>query len=119
MSADSNEYGLDVEPEGFPVGEVLAVALVIFGTIAIAVGVLFQIFNKGVQTADFEAAVEYVAYPEIQSANSEATRKLSQFEVIDDSAGVYRIPIDSAIDLLIQERGASVGARTNEIPAGQ
>lgn len=113
---DAQEYGMAVEPEGVPVHKIFTAGFVIFGTIAIAVVALFQIYNRGVQTTTFDAAEAYVAYPEIQDANTAGMRKITQFEVVDDAGGVYRIPVDRAMQMVVDERRAAGVPPTSEMP---
>ncbi len=105
-----------VEPEGVPVQQIFTAGFVIFGTIAVVVVALFQIYNRGVQTTSFDVAVDYVAYPEIEDANTAGMRKITQFEVVDDAAGVYRLPVDRAMQIVVDQRRELGAATTSEMP---
>jgi hypothetical protein len=119
MSMDPNEYGMAVEPEGVPVHKILAAGVTIFGTIAIAVIFLFPIYNRGVQQASFDASVETVAYPAIRDAEMASERRITQFEVLDQTAGVYQLPVDVAMELLVEERRAVGAPVSDELPDSQ
>lgn len=112
----SDSYGLSAEPENVPVHQIFLTGAVIFGSIAIAVIVLFQIYNKGVQTASFEAASEYVAYPQIRDGQVAGMRKITQYEVVDQAGGVYAIPIERAMELVVADRAGQSAAATTALP---
>lgn len=96
-----------VEPEGVAVSGIFSAGFVIFGTIAVAVIFLFQIYNKGVQTAAFDAGAQTVAFPAVCEAEVAGTRKITQFEVVDEAAGIYRIPVERAMQLMVDEQSGS------------
>ncbi len=112
----SDSYGLAAEPEDVPVHQIFLTGAVIFGSIAVAVIVLFQIYNKGVQTASLEAAAEYVAFPQIRDGEVAGMRKITQYEVVDQAAGVYAIPIERAMEIVAAERAAQGDAPTMALP---
>lgn len=112
---DAQDYGMAVEPEGVPAGKIFSAGLIIFGTVTVAVITLFQIYSKGVQTASFEAADLYVAYPAIRDAQVEGMRKITQYEVLDEAEGRYRIPIDRAMELLVNERSTMTIEASSEV----
>jgi hypothetical protein len=117
MSEEGHDYGMAVEPEGVAVGGILTAGFVIFGTIAIAVVFLFQIYNKGVQSAAFDAGEQTVAFPAAREAEVAGTRKITQFEVIDEAAGIYRIPVEHAMQLIIEEQAGANRVVSGELPA--
>jgi hypothetical protein len=49
-------------------------------------------------------------YPELREAMASAAGRLTQFGVVDQAQGVYRIPIDRAIDLMVNEQFQNGGA---------
>ena len=119
MSMGEHEYGLAAEPEGVPVAGILGAGFTIFGTIAIAVIFLFPIYNRSVQQAAADASAGSVAFPAIRNAEMAAERRITQFEVIDEAAGVYRIPVETAMELLVAERQSNGAQTSAELPAKQ
>lgn len=46
---------------------------------------------------------EWAGPPAVRLARAEAVRVLSQYEVVDEDAGTYRIPIERAMKLEVEE----------------
>ena len=73
-----------------------------FITVAfVIVGTIFWI-KKEHQSVMDEVSLESVPR-ELRQAEANADRKLTQYGQIDQEEGVYRVPIDRAIDLIMEE----------------
>lgn len=96
------EREMGVAEEGIPTGQILAIALSISVAVAILVVLLFQWTNLTTSSIR-EATVDPEDYTEIRQVEADAARKLSRYEVVDEEAGTYRIPIDRAMDLIVNE----------------
>lgn len=116
MSAEGHKYGMAVEGEDVSVRKVFVAGLIVFGSIALVIPFLFQIVNRSVQQTNFEAAATYDSFPAIRESEMDGMRMISQYEVVDADSGVYRIPVERAMELLVQERGAVSDSVTTELP---
>ena len=119
MSTEGREYGMAVEPENFQVRRVFRAGLILFGGIAITLPFVLQIMNRSVQQAEFDASANHMAFPAIRDAEIAGERKVSQFEVIDATSGVYRIPVNRAMELLIEQSRDSSATVSPELPGRQ
>jgi len=57
-----------------------------------------------------EARVEAIAhtgYPNLRQTQVDSQQKLTRYEILDRDAGVYRIPIEHAMSLIIEEAAAT------------
>lgn len=99
---------LDTQPEDLDVGSIVKGVVGVLVPIIVAVAFIFPIVNKSVQTAEYEST-SVSGYPLVREANAIAQRKLTQYEVVDDAAGVYQIPIDRAIELIVNAERLQTG----------
>jgi hypothetical protein len=83
-------------------GQILAIAAVVLVAVAMIAVVLFQWTNFRHDTVLTEFTGKS-GYPELRETKTNATRLLSNFEVVDAEAGVYRIPIDRAMTIMANE----------------
>ena len=93
-----------VEPEGISARAIikLAVGTFVFLTLAV-IAVIFWI--KVTEHAR-EQEVTGMSQPVmLRQANADAQRLLTQYGVVDAEQGIYRIPIDRAMELVVQENG--------------
>lgn len=110
------DYKMAVEPEALPVGNIFRAVAVMTVLIALAVGFTFPIVNRSVQDASFNAVSENPAYPALRESRLDAVRKLTQYEV-DASTGEVQIPIDRAMEILVnEERAAGSRVYYSEFP---
>ncbi len=58
---------------------------------------------KSVADQAYEDASSNLDYPELRQMELSAARLLNQYEVVDAAQGVYRIPVDRALDLIVEE----------------
>ncbi|MEM1127113.1 MAG: hypothetical protein AAGI71_10710 [Bacteroidota bacterium] len=96
--------GVDVaaEPEGFVTSAIFAAAgVVIVSVITIAV-VLFQLTARQEYAQRTTFAVQ-AEYPELREVRVSASNLLENYEVLNAEDSTYRIPLNRAIDLMVNE----------------
>lgn len=88
--------------EGIAASQIMAVAVSILVVILVAVVVLFGWYGQVAQDtqAEMTSTENYQLLQETRTKQQEA---LSQYGVVDEEEGVYRIPIDRAIDVVATE----------------
>ena len=91
-----------VQHEGIEAGPIVAFIFLLIIAIGAVVWVAAQWFESVAEEAHHEAAAT-ATYPELRQVELAATQLLNQYEVINADQGVYRIPIDRAIDLIVDE----------------
>ena len=96
------EREIGVAYEGIPSGQILAVAVSILFAVGIIVIILFQWTNI-TEAAVRQASVGQSANTDLRETQLQANQKLTGYEALDAEAGIYRIPIDRAMDLMINE----------------
>lgn len=92
----------EVEPDHFAATEIISivlVTLVVLVMLSIAVYQVLLIENKSALIA----LTEEVENPRLEKLEMEAKEKLSTYGVVDASKGIYRVPIDRAMELIVQE----------------
>ncbi len=95
-----------VEQEGLSTKAVFKTAFVMF--LALAFIVMFLIQWVNIKISDTEAAsASIVTFPEIVDAENQAIQALTQYGVVDQDQGIYRIPIDRAMQLMVNEAQSS------------
>lgn len=102
------EEEMGVEHEGIEAKQIMAVALTTIVVLVVIIITLFQLTDRAARSA-YDAAVTQAQYPELRQAEAEAARLLSQYEVVNDQEQVYRIPVDRAIDLMVNEAYQETG----------
>ncbi|RMF59262.1 MAG: hypothetical protein D6746_08455 [Bacteroidetes bacterium] len=105
---------MGVEPEGVDAGPLLKAMLVLALMVAAAVVIVFQ-WRKLVYQETMVEAIEASGYPALREYRAASAAKLSQYEVIDAGAGVYRIPIERAMEVVVRETGTRTGTYTAEV----
>lgn len=96
------EEEMGVAHEGIEAGQILGITVAIAAALVAAIVVVFQYAQITAQETRRQA-VGLSGYPELREARAEATRLLSEYAVVDREEGVYRIPIDRAMDLIVRE----------------
>ena len=97
------ETAFVVAYEGVAATQIIGISGSILLVILVAVAILFGWFGQ--VTQDERAAVaERQTYDQIQQAEQEAARTLQEYGVLDEEEGVYRIPIQRAMDLVAKEQ---------------
>jgi hypothetical protein len=100
FAAEEAAHG--VQHEGVEAGQILGIALAVLAALVVAIIVVFQWTGIRSQHAA-QSMVGAAPYQELREIRTEATRLLGQYDVVEGQPGVYRIPIDRAIDLMATE----------------
>jgi hypothetical protein len=98
--AESVNYG--VSPDSLNYGKLFGL---VFVGIIVVVGLVFTaktMFNYFSFQASQKAAVNAVFY-DLEDLTQKHQQTLTTFGVVDEQAGIYRVPVDSAITLIVQE----------------
>jgi uncharacterized protein YpmB len=82
--------------------QIMGISGSIILVILVAVAIIFGWFEQVTQTTASEAA-DRQRYQQIRQTETEMTQQLQQYGVVDEEEGVYRIPIDRAMDLIATE----------------
>ncbi|HMB94007.1 MAG TPA: hypothetical protein VKP65_24365 [Rhodothermales bacterium] len=108
------EAELGVQHEGVGAASILGF---IFATItAIAMAVVFVFFYSGfVAEETARKAAAGVDYPELRQVEATADEQLEQYKILNDAEGVYRIPIDRAMELMVNETYREPGTYSPEL----
>jgi len=104
-----------IEEEGVSALRILGMTVVGSLILAALVLVAVQLARTEFRAAGAEA-VEITGYPALVEARIAGQEKLTQYGVADAEAGRFRIPVDRAIDLMVNEAAAE-GVRpvSNEV----
>ncbi|MFK7848655.1 MAG: hypothetical protein AB8G77_25435 [Rhodothermales bacterium] len=99
---ESHHSLVGVEKESINVGAVFGI---VFGTVVIIVALIAVGFTVTlVTTKDTVAQIAAEAdYPEIREIRAAAAARLEQYDVVDAEAATFQIPIDQAINLIVNE----------------
>lgn len=96
---------IGVEPEGISARSIMQMA--VGGFIFLSCIIVAVIFWIKVTEHEQEQLVANTSQPALlRQVNADAQRMLTQYGVVDAQQGVYRIPIDRAMDLVVQEAEA-------------
>ena len=90
----------DVEPESVDVKPLILAAIVMAVAVITIVIVVFEWSEIEFEHARVNA-VELTGYPQRREIELQATEKLDQYDVVNADSGIYRIPIDRAIELMV------------------
>ncbi len=93
---------LGFNPEQFSAMPILRTLYIMFLTVAVVVVLTFWWIKVERQSAIDELSL--TSEPrELRQTEAEADRKLTQYGEIDEENGVYRVPIDRAMELMAEE----------------
>jgi hypothetical protein len=106
------EKEVGVAEEGIATGQIAGIAISIIVVISVAVVVLFAWTNVTQQQVRDRAVS--AQEPVAAETNAEGRRQISEYEAVDPESGTYRIPIDRAIDLVVEEYNAQEAGGTPE-----
>jgi len=103
-----HEDGLNeaVEPEGLNPN---AVGVVVVGGIVFIIAAMFvavQVTGLFFQEAITESTA-FTGYPLLEQTEAQGEELLSGYAAVDSDAGIYRIPIERAMELVVQESESS------------
>ena len=104
-----------VEPENLPAGTVLKVTLGIAVLMVIFIVVGFQIAQKAFRESKY-TSTEISGYPLLRTTTEQGLLAISEYGSVTGAEGRYRIPIDRAIDLMVNE-AATARAADSASPA--
>lgn len=103
-----------VEPEDVHVGPVLRVTFVTALFVLLLVFVGYEVGQHAFRAGVAEATA-MTGYPALRSATEAGLAKLDQYGVVNADEDRYRIPIDRAIDLMVNEAAAADVAGSPEL----
>jgi hypothetical protein len=106
------EKEVGVAEEGIATGQIAGIAVSIIVVISVAVVVLFAWTNVTQQQARTSAVT--AQQPVAEETNEAGRRQISEYEVVDEESGTYRIPIDRAIDLVVEDYNAEEAGEASE-----
>lgn len=109
------EVELGVAHEGIAAGQILAITLGIVLALVLIVVTLIQYTQITVQEIRY-GTVGASGYPELRERETAAMQLLNEYGVVDAEQGVYRIPIERAIELMANEAYQENRAYSAELP---
>jgi hypothetical protein len=116
------EHQIGVEHEGVEAKQILAIVAAIALAIVLMAITIFQFTNR-VEAAVRQRLAAEASYPELREAEAQAAERLGQYGIVDDAQGVYRIPIDRAMELMVnqaqQAPGGPYSSELQLLPRGQ
>jgi hypothetical protein len=95
-----------VEPEGLSAGMVIKVTLATVFIMAIVIVAGFQIAQRAFRESKF-TTTEMSGYPLLRTTTEQGRQAISEYGPVTGAEGRYRIPIDRAIDLMVNEAAAA------------
>lgn len=99
--------------EGIAASQIMAIAVAIITVILVAVVVLFGWYGQ--VTQDLEAEKSSMEHYELrQELETKAQKTLGQYGVVDKEEGVYRIPIEEAMDVVATEEYKQTRSTSSE-----
>lgn len=96
------EKAQGVAYEGVPAGQILAISMTILMAVGAAVVILFMWTSTMSQNIR-DTSLDESQYTDLREVNAQAAQKLSQYDVVDAEQGIYRIPIEQAMDLMANQ----------------
>ena len=96
------ELAYGVEGEGVEAGQILGFVGVVVVALILIIVVIF-LWTGFTQQRVEEIVVSRSEYPELQETEITAAEQLSQYDVLIEEEGVYRIPIERSISLIANE----------------
>ena len=101
-SGESHHHFVGVEEESVNAGLVIGIVL---GVVVIVTGlVVFAFTITEVTTRDtMESILADIEYPDLRETRAASAALLNKYETVNAEEGSFRIPIDRAIDLMVNE----------------
>lgn len=110
------EKEIGVAYEGVAAGQIMSIALSILLVIGIAVIILFNWYNT-TTAGQRDVLSQAGEYEQLREVEAQAEDALNQSGVVSDQDGVYRIPIDDAMDIIAnQEYQSQQAERRGQSP---
>ncbi len=99
---DAHGAVLDFEPES--VNSTLILGIVLSTVLVVLVLIVVGFTITGVYSTKMnEQLVTETSYPEIRDVRAAATAELNESGMVDAEAGIYRIPVERAMDLMVEQ----------------
>lgn len=113
----AKEREMGVAHEGVEAGQIIGIAAAIGVAFLIIIPLLLFIWFGNVTQETRRQAAAGAQNPELQRIETEATRLMNQYEIVDEEEGIYRIPVDRAMQQMVeQEREESGREYSPELP---
>ena len=98
------EEEMGVAHEGVEAKQIMGFVLAVIVVLVVLVIIVVNLTSSMTQTvrATWQSQARY---PELQQTEARALEQISRYEIIDEEEGRYRIPIDRAIELMVEEQG--------------
>ncbi|HET6568677.1 MAG TPA: hypothetical protein VFG50_11985 [Rhodothermales bacterium] len=110
--AYAKEAAEGVQHEGVETGQIMALIAVVLIIIIGMIGCVYLLYDN-LRRATQAEVVGMSGYPELAADKEEAAQKLNRYGIIDQQAGVYQIPIDSAMSQIVQEASGRAAGTTS------
>lgn len=98
--SDSVSHG--VTPDTLDYGKLFALVFAGVMLVVVLVFIAITMFNYFTFQSSQNAAVNAVFY-ELEELRAKHELELTTFGVVDEQAGIFRVPVDSAITLIVNE----------------
>lgn len=112
------EQDRGVAYEGVAAGQIMGIAVSILVVILVAVVVIFAWYGQVAQETQ-AALTDDQNYEVLQETRREGNDALSQYGVVNEEEGVYRIPIERAMDVIATEEYEASQARVGDAAAAE
>ena len=106
------EKEVGVAEEGIAAGQIAGIAVSIIVVIAVAVVVLFAWTN--VERQEARSSVVNAQESAGEEVNAEGRRQISEYGVVDEESETYRIPIERAIDLVVDDYNSEEAGNSSD-----
>ena len=111
-----HHHFVGVEDESVNTGLVMGIVL---GVVVVVTGLVLFAFTITETTSQEirQRVIAEAGYPDLREARAAAAARLTQYDDVDAASGIYRIPVDRAIDLMVNEhyQQQADGAFTDEL----
>ncbi len=120
-TAALEEEEMGVEHEGIETGQIIGIAAaVIVALICMIIAVFFLYDN--LHRSTYSSVVGMSGYPDRMRTEQAAAERLSGYGIIDEGSGIYKIPIERAMERMVEESVArpadSFSSELPLLPAG-
>ena len=100
MTVAHEQDEFEVEEENLPAGPVTGVVIAITVLVMVIVTLAVNITSLEFEEAR-KVAIDHTGYPLLESTRTAADAKLSQSGAVAGEEGVYQVPIDQAMKLVV------------------
>ena len=105
-------YG--VEGEGVEAGQILGFVGVVVVALILIIAIVFLWTGFTAQRVE-EIVVSGSEYPELRETEITAAEQLTQYDVLSEEEGVYRIPIERSISIMANQPRRPLGSYSSEL----